>query len=810
MKTQKLFKGFLAVLLTVATLFSVSCNNNGKEEETTVDQLTDITPVTDPSNPNEEPNAPAFLELVEELKPVAAWSCDGETGSTTVTELVSGRTDTLVGATLMEGHDGQGIRTYPDQKSYLDVGVGTLGKLANGKEVVSVSMWILPYISSSLTYRLLTLNVDGSNEGITVDYKSNSLKISARSSKSGSLTYKTYEYSLDDGTVGSISKTTNEGRWQHLTVVVDFKNDNISLFVNGKRAFCTDSVSFPNDTFTLGYPTQQDTLGGSVARRVYSFNGVIDSVMMFDRAITTAEAERIYGERATGYSPVTDQRLVESLIQRLGQNLLFYEGSTELIRYGMFEKLDTSNYALAAVSQDGMLYIPKSCAVALFASSAVAGEISQNGVAYLPLDALCAANGKTLLTYGKLYMVIHADAIFDATADAFALTRMTRFFSERNTSEIACAESRTVVSESAKTYTYGEITATIGYCSCPTVAKLGNSIFMAMDTNGAKVFVFESTDGGKSFTFLSIIPDFHFATLFELNGSLYLMGSKTIKNSPDEVGIIKSTDGAKTWSEMTHFKGVGRLNAHTTSNSVLVANGRVYKAYNGRGGDGFNEGCTAYMVSAPVTADLLDPASWTLSNAISFTTDMFTNHVNGSKNTTFAYIEEGNAVLGPGGQIMAIYGLKAAPVYENHAAIFSCSADGTTMSYDRASENALIKFPGGNAKFTVRYDEKSGNYLALVNRKTEDRFWSQRNVLTLVASKDLVHWTEVGDVLVDNTVMNDYISATMHGFQYVDFIFDGEDLLLAVREAMDQADCFHNANYFTFYRLKNYANYLTN
>jgi hypothetical protein len=213
------------------------------------------------------------------------------------------------------------------------------------------------------------------------------------------------------------------------------------------------------------------------------------------------------------------------------------------------------------------------------------------------------------------------------------------------------------------------------------------------------------------------------------------------------------------------------------------------------------------MVSAPVDADLLDPASWTLSNAVAFTTDLFSTHENGSKLTSFAYAEEGNAVVAPDGSIKAIYGVKAVPSYA-YAAVFSCSADGTTMRYDAADAGSIIPFPGGNSKFNIRYDEISGKYLALVSRNTDDRNWFQRNVLSLLVSEDLVHWEPVGNLLTDPTVMNDYVGTTRHGFQYVDFITDGDDLLLAVREAMGASDCFHNANYLTFYRVDGFRQYL--
>ena len=71
-------------------------------------------------------------------------------------------------------------------------------------------------------------------------------------------------------------------------------------------------------------------------------------------------------------------------------------------------------------------------------------------------------------------------------------------------------------------------------------------------------------------------------------------------------------------------------------------------------------------------------------------------------------------------------------------------------------------------------------------------------------SKDLETWDIVTNLLVDRTVTNEYISMAMHGFQYVSFCFDGEDLLFAVREAGENADNYHDNDLLTFYRLADF------
>ncbi len=46
------------------------------------------------------------------------------------------------------------------------------------------------------------------------------------------------------------------------------------------------------------------------------------------------------------------------------------------------------------------------------------------------------------------------------------------------------------------------------------------------------------------------------------------------------------------------------------------------------------------------------------------------------------------------------------------------------------------------------------------------------------------------------------------GFQYPDWIFDGDDILLLVRVAFGRSFNYHDANYQCFFRIENYRQYL--
>ena len=76
-----------------------------------------------------------------------------------------------------------------------------------------------------------------------------------------------------------------------------------------------------------------------------------------------------------------------------------------------------------------------------------------------------------------------------------------------------------------------------------------------------------------------------------------------------------------------------------------------------------------------------------------------------------------------------------------------------------------------------------------------------RNTLALVSSPDLAAWTVRSVILYHGDVAK-------HGFQYVDWLFEGDDLIAASRTAYDDglggAHNQHDANYLTFHRIPNF------
>ncbi|MBL8995130.1 MAG: hypothetical protein JNM63_17415 [Spirochaetia bacterium] len=163
---------------------------------------------------------------------------------------------------------------------------------------------------------------------------------------------------------------------------------------------------------------------------------------------------------------------------------------------------------------------------------------------------------------------------------------------------------------------------------------------------------------------------------------------------------------------------------------------------------------------------------------------------------------EGNVVVTPDHELVNVVRFYS-PWVTEVAVRIHISADGKKLSFD--PEKDFLNFPGGRHKFTIRRDPKSGDYFSLVNSQTADLNLpgsrDQRNELTLISSKDLIAWEIKAVILRDDLPHSQESSLKNTGFQYVDWQFDGDDLIALVRTAYDGANNFHDSNRITFHRI---------
>jgi hypothetical protein len=293
---------------------------------------------------------------------------------------------------------------------------------------------------------------------------------------------------------------------------------------------------------------------------------------------------------------------------------------------------------------------------------------------------------------------------------------------------------------------------------------------------------------------LSAVHGIYWATIFEHRGAVYLMGPE---HHFGRAVIMKSTDSGESWSKPTDEK-TGLLLAkgryHSAPVPIIEHNGRLWRCMEEFSDDG--EGTLrykAFMMSAPTNADLLLASNWTTSNYVPADGKWLDKNFTGWL--------EGNAVVTPKGDLVDI--LRVNGPLGRIAAVVRVSADGSSAEFDPKSD--FIDFPGGAKKFTIRYDAKSKLYWSLTNYVLPaDRNLSPgsvRNTLALIASPDLADWT-VRSVLLHHP------DTKRHAFQYVDWEFDGDDIIAASRTAFEDglggAHNAHDANFLTFHRFNGF------
>lgn len=307
--------------------------------------------------------------------------------------------------------------------------------------------------------------------------------------------------------------------------------------------------------------------------------------------------------------------------------------------------------------------------------------------------------------------------------------------------------------------------------------------------------VFTSSDRGATWSHLATVKGMYWASVFVHRGDLYLMG--TSKNYGDTV-IRRSVDGGKTWSipkDKTSGVLLDDAKYHCAPVPIVVHEGRLWRGMEDAMGPGnWGDHFRAFMMSAPVDADLLRVDSWTSSNRLGRNPKWLTGKFGGWL--------EGNAVVTPDGSLVDVLRVDYSPD-GGKAAIIPISKDGKNATFD--SSTGFVDFPGGAKKFTIRFDPVSKRYWTLSNpilpRHKDPSAGRVRNAVALMRSKDLRNWETRCIVLYHPDV-------DKHGFQYLDWLFEGNDMIVASRTAYGTGDRAahrqHDANYLTFHRIGNF------
>lgn len=707
------------------------------------------------------------------------------------------------------GYSGKAPYFRFGKQSHMLMAPGAAGQRIEGKSGYSLSMWFMCSTGQGLSYRMVTLYGENGKPFLWMTFYGTKMELRVYRAD-GKYYDLDFAYTLDTKMPAWGIPTTTAGIWQHVTATFDFENDMVKFFVNGEEVACSGArlqgVTVEKDTFSFGYdkfPVQAnygigDSIGGDNYRSYYGFYGSIDEYMMFDRALSVDDARALYLSYGPSETPsvTEDQEMIDLFVQKLGKGVTLKADSSNLIYNKRVVKADVNDYSVVNPVINGELMLAANLCERIFGTvengtltigdKTVAGT-EKDGRYYFSAKAVCDAKGWKYMDSVKdsgIFVMLASDSTLDGEADAKLLERMHEFCVVGEDEPTSNVEQTRVVIAASNTklgdYTYS-----------PSITKVGDVLYASRDISCKYTDVFVSTDDGKTWKPTGgRIDNMFWATIFENKGDLYLIGR--ISGSINGVGISKSTDGGKTWSKITETQGFlsvfGGNAPHCAPTPVLKLNGRIYRAFETTGGAGL------FYVSASEKADLLNPASWTVSERF----------VGMSKPGGDNWPNESNVVVGPDGKLWIISRYNA---FEK-AIVFKTDAKGNIIPYNGTEKDSVIYFPSTESKFTCRYDEKTGYYIALTCPCTNPNDRYQRNYCGLAVSKDLINWELKEILLSDRELFNNQLSVAQHAFQYVDWIFDGDDILFVVRESTEDAKNFHDSNYLTFYRITNYAEHL--
>ncbi len=305
--------------------------------------------------------------------------------------------------------------------------------------------------------------------------------------------------------------------------------------------------------------------------------------------------------------------------------------------------------------------------------------------------------------------------------------------------------------------------------------------------------VYGSRDRGATWSRLVQLTDQFWSNLFLHRRTLYLFGTS---REYGNVILRRSEDGGKNWS-IPRDKNSGIIRDggqyHCAPMPVAIWKNRLWRAFERRDpARGWAENFQSVVMSASESADLLRSDSWFISRPLSR-----------PRLPAIGAWLEGNIVETREGTLVNV--LRADTRQDEMAAIVEVAPDGRSERFDPAA--GLIPFPGGAKKFTIRFDPQTGRYwsvatIQLGTDKGKAAPGSIRNTLALTASPDLRHW-EVMSILLHHP---EFIH---HGFQYVDWQFDGsDDIAFVCRTAFDDGEggahnC-HDSNFLTFHRVSRF------
>lgn len=336
-------------------------------------------------------------------------------------------------------------------------------------------------------------------------------------------------------------------------------------------------------------------------------------------------------------------------------------------------------------------------------------------------------------------------------------------------------------------------------CSPSLVRHPEGYLLASMDVfEGAKpqnlTLIFRSDDNGETWHYVSELFPCFWGKMFIHKGELYML---SVSTEYGDLLIGKSTDGGKTFGNPSvllrgscsmHERGI-----HKNPQNVIYYNGRLYGTL--EWGTWAKGGHAAMVMSCDENDDLLVPENWSFSEPVPYNCNW------DGVPSGYSYGNlEGTLVVFPDGKLYNVMRYEMNYMKPDRGLILAYKVN--TEDFDAPLEfSHAIKFNANASKFMIKKDEKSGKYYTIATRQTDERGWWERNLLSLMVSEDVENWEVVCDLLDFRDK-----DPQKNGFQYADFEIEGDDIIFLCRTAINRPHTYHNSNYSTFHRIKNFRN----
>jgi hypothetical protein len=318
--------------------------------------------------------------------------------------------------------------------------------------------------------------------------------------------------------------------------------------------------------------------------------------------------------------------------------------------------------------------------------------------------------------------------------------------------------------------------------------------------------ILRSSDGGQTWLKASDLP-YYSAAPWTHGEALYLFvnkGGTKVRN--DDLLLLKSTDGGKTWSEpVTLFTG-HFWNCHT---GMVQRDNKLYWATddlalgNKRG---------PRVIAGDLSGEVMNPSAWRLSEPVPFpgVPEAMTNPQ--YEKLSSQYLEPN--VIDVRGRLRVLMTVK--PKRQSTAGM--CAV----LDFEDKGGPIDLKFtqfhpmPGGQLNFCVVWDEQTKLFWATANlvvdgqgvfdwfrdgeKRGNVRYASglggnDRRFLMLQYSVDGLNWFQAGCVAQAGKISQ--------SFMYARPVIDGDDLAIIARSSI-HAPNQHDADHATFHRVKNF------